>query len=140
MRQRRRPTTRNAARALGADPDQLRHFVEYHPDPDTAALLAATDTSADALDRADRELVGEWLADRLDERFTADDVRETLRQHGTVGRRELSDLIDHDDPNGRVGRAVRQLREAGEIDPVKTDWGLTTGYRLADDDTDGAGG
>ena len=136
MRQRRRPTTRNAARVLGSDPDQLRHFVEFHPDPTAEALLAATDTDAGALDRADRELVGEWLGDRLDERFTADDVRAVLQKHGTVGRRELSDLIDHDDPNGRVGRAVRQLREAGEIDPVKTDWGLTTAYRLADDDTD----
>ena len=134
MRQRRRPTTRNVARALGADPDQLRHFVEYHPDPDTAALLAATDTSADALDRAERELVGEWLTDRLDERFTADDVRAVLRRHGTVGRRELSDLIDHDDPNGRALAIVRALREAGEVDPVKTHWGITTGFRLADDD------
>jgi hypothetical protein len=138
MRQRRRPTPRNVARVLGADPDKLRHFVEFHPDPSAEALLAATDTDADALDRADRELIAEWVADRLEDRFSADAVRAVFKKHGTVPPGEVGDLVDHYDPNRLVSCTVRQLRETGEITAVKNEFGITTGYRLADaDDTDG---
>ena len=91
MRQRRRPTTRNAARALGADPDQLRHFVEYHPDPDTAALLAATDTDADALDRAERELVAAWIQQQkhTQRRTAKDELYEIVKDGGPVRQERI---------------------------------------------------
>lgn len=49
-------TTKQVAGKIGADPDELRKFVEYHPDPTPAIILGAW-----AADPSYTDLVEEWL-------------------------------------------------------------------------------
>jgi len=54
------PDTRAVALVLDVDPEVLRQFVTYHPDPTLDGVLAMADRPPVAEDS--RELVAEWLA------------------------------------------------------------------------------
>jgi hypothetical protein len=53
------PGVREVAEALDADGEQLRRFVENHPDPTAANVLGAFEGDPD-----DEELVASWLEGR----------------------------------------------------------------------------
>jgi hypothetical protein len=106
--------------------------VDYHPDPAPSDLCELPDTDPRPLDRASRQLIAEWLDDRAGWDFvTATEITDYLAEHGPTDRAELPEALGVE--NRRVYHAAKQgLKEAGEIEVIETDWGLPTGYRLAD--------
>jgi hypothetical protein len=50
------PSTREVARVLDVDGEQLRHFVDYHPEPTAPSIMGAFDVAPD-----EKELVAAWL-------------------------------------------------------------------------------
>jgi hypothetical protein len=52
------------AKRLDVDADDLRRFVEFHPDPDVSDVVAFAETvTLDELDATARDDVARWIAD-----------------------------------------------------------------------------
>lgn len=58
------PTAATIAEWLNADADDLRRFVEFHPDPDVSDVVGLAETvTLDELGATARDDVARWIAD-----------------------------------------------------------------------------
>ncbi|KOX94210.1 hypothetical protein [Halorubrum tropicale] len=57
------PTESRIAARLETDADDLRRFVEFHPDPDVEHVLSLVDVAPDDLSAGDRADLARWIAE-----------------------------------------------------------------------------
>jgi hypothetical protein len=86
------PDTETVARELDADPDNLRHFVDHHPDPSVAVVLSAAVVGRDPeeITPETRRAVTAWVAQEC-QRWPGprDEILRYLEQHGPATEHEV---------------------------------------------------
>ena len=119
------PDTTTVARLLDADPDNLRLFLEHHPNPSvdvvvSAAVVGRTPAEIDAETRA---TVADWIA-REQRQWPGprDEILSYLEQHGPATEHEITEALS--DRSARIVRpTVARLARTGDIDREDRDDG-----------------
>ena len=86
------PDTTTVARALDADPDNLRLFVDNHPDPSVAVVLSAAVVGRDPgeIGADTRATVAAWVSQQC-QRWPGprDEILSYLERHGPATEHEV---------------------------------------------------
>jgi len=111
------PDTTTVARKLNADPDNLRLFVDNHPDPSVAVVLSAA-VSGRALDEITpetRATVAEWVAHRRRQwPGPRAEVLSFLERHGPATEHEITQALS--DRSARIVRpTLSRLVRTGTV-------------------------
>jgi hypothetical protein len=119
------PDTTTVARELDADPDSLRLFLDYHPNPTVEALLSAgaVGRPRDEIGEDLRDTLAAWVArERRQWYGPRDEILSFLDEHGPATENEITGALSHRNP--RIVRpTVARLVRTGDIDREDRDDG-----------------
>jgi hypothetical protein len=112
------PDTETVARKLEADPDNLRRFLNYHPNPSVDVVLSAavSGRDPDEITPETRRAVAEWVArEQRNWPGPRAEVLSYLEQHGPASEHEITEALSR-----RSARIVRptlaRLVRTGTVD------------------------
>jgi hypothetical protein len=120
------PDTRTVARELDADPDNLRLFVDHHPDPSVAVVLSAAVVGRDPAEiGADtRDTVAAWVSQEC-QRWPGprDEILRYLDRHGPATEHEVVLALEPIENRRHVRPTIARLVRTGTVDREDRDDG-----------------